>query len=49
MEESTKPLPQKKDYNSPVLTDYGTVAQLTQAGSGSVTEGPGSKNRKRKP
>jgi hypothetical protein len=49
MEDSTKPLSQKKEYHHPVLTDHGTLARLTQAGSGVITEGMHSSNVKRKP
>jgi hypothetical protein len=32
MEQSTKPLPLKKAYTHPVLTEHGTLTQLTQGG-----------------
>jgi hypothetical protein len=39
----------KKPYTSPKLVDLGAVEELSRAGSGTVTEGPGSTNRRRKP
>jgi hypothetical protein len=38
MEQPTKPVPQKKEYTRPVLTDHGTLARLTQSGSGNTFE-----------
>jgi hypothetical protein len=29
----------KKPYATPVLTEYGNVAKLTQSGAGSITDG----------
>lgn len=33
---STAPLPHKKPYQRPTLTDYGTLLELTQATSGGI-------------
>jgi hypothetical protein len=38
MEQSAKPLPQKKEYAHPVLTEHGTLARLTHSGTGTVSE-----------
>ena len=29
----------KKPYTTPVITEYGNVAKLTQGGNGSITDG----------
>jgi hypothetical protein len=39
MEQLTKPLPRKKEYTHPVLTDHGTLARLTQGGPTGAPEG----------
>jgi hypothetical protein len=39
----------KKPYSAPQLVDLGAVEELSMAGAGSQTEGPGSTNRKKKP
>ena len=31
--------PERKPYQKPVLTEYGTLAKLTQGGGGTVGEG----------
>jgi hypothetical protein len=31
----------KKPYATPVVTEYGSVAKLTQSGAGSITDGTG--------
>jgi hypothetical protein len=31
--------PQKKTYATPVITEYGSVAKLTQSGVGSISDG----------
>jgi hypothetical protein len=33
------PRSQKKPYATPVLTEYGNVAKLTQSGPGSISDG----------
>jgi hypothetical protein len=39
----------KKAYSTPRLVDLGAVEELSLAGTGSVAEGPGSKNSKKHP
>jgi hypothetical protein len=39
----------KKVYSTPALVDLGTVEELSLAGTGSIKEGPGSMNPKKKP
>jgi hypothetical protein len=37
----------KKPYTTPVVTEYGNVAKLTQGGNGSISDGlPGGSQRK---
>ncbi len=31
--------PAKKPYKTPVVTEYGNVAKLTQSGAGSISDG----------
>lgn len=33
--------PLKKPYATPVVTEYGNVAKLTQSGAGSIADGTG--------
>ena len=42
-------VPKKREYVQPVLTKFGSVARLSQAGNGSLIEGMHSMNVKRKP
>ncbi|MFI5179021.1 MAG: lasso RiPP family leader peptide-containing protein [Vicinamibacterales bacterium] len=35
----------KKPYATPVLTEYGNVAKLTQSGAGSIADTPGSQRK----
>ena len=37
--EVVKPDPIKKPYSGPMLTEYGSVAKLTQGGQGTGTDG----------
>ncbi len=39
----------KKPYAAPRLVDLGAIQELSLAGSGTQSEGPGSMNVKRKP
>jgi len=41
VDEPRKTRSPKKAYSTPVVTEYGNVAKLTQSGAGSITDGTG--------
>jgi hypothetical protein len=41
VDEPRKTRSPKKPYSTPVVTEYGNVAKLTQSGAGSITDGTG--------
>jgi hypothetical protein len=39
----------KRPYSPPRLSEFGSVQRLSRAGTGLLTEGPGSMNAKKRP